>query len=63
MRNAVNIFDAILWVSKAVKFGYRWVLGNGERMRLWEDTWFGIANAPRQSSGPRDMEGCSGGTA
>ncbi|GJM88508.1 hypothetical protein PR202_ga04579 [Eleusine coracana subsp. coracana] len=43
--NAVNIFEAtdrvsspywkdILWAAKAVKFGYRWVVGNGRKIRF-----------------------------
>lgn len=31
----------VLWAARAVKFGYRWVYGNGKKVRFWEDTWFG----------------------
>jgi hypothetical protein len=33
-----------MWPSRAVKFGYKWKIGNGRTARFWEDTWFG--NAP-----------------
>jgi hypothetical protein len=29
--------------AKAVKVGYRWLSGNGKRVKFWEDTWFGTA--------------------
>lgn len=32
-----------MWASKALKFGYRWVIGNGEKVRFWEDSWFGTS--------------------
>lgn len=33
----------MLCAAKALKFGYRWVVGNGEKVRFWEDTWHGTA--------------------
>jgi hypothetical protein len=33
-----------MWASRAVKFGYKWKVGNSRSIRLWEDTWF--VNAP-----------------
>ena len=27
----------------AVKFGYRWNIGDGSRTRFWEDNWFGTS--------------------
>lgn len=32
-----------MWVVKALKFGYRWVVGNGRKTRFWEDIWFGTS--------------------
>jgi hypothetical protein len=29
--------------SQAVKFGYRWLVGNGEKVKFWKDIWFGTA--------------------
>jgi hypothetical protein len=33
-----------MWASKAVKFGYKWEIGNGGTIHFWEGTWF--INAP-----------------
>jgi hypothetical protein len=33
----------VLIATKAVKFGYRWLPGNGEKVKILEDIWFGIA--------------------
>ena len=30
-----------MWAARAVKFGYRWFVGDGAKIRFWEDTWFG----------------------
>ena len=32
-----------MWAAKALKFGYRWVVGNGRKTRFWEDIWFGTS--------------------
>lgn len=31
----------MVWASKAVEFGYRWIVGSGLKVRFWEDIWFG----------------------
>jgi hypothetical protein len=33
----------VFLVAHALKFGYRWVLGDGCKVKFWEDTWFGSA--------------------
>lgn len=33
-----------MWAMKAVRFGYKWAVGNGRSVRFWKDIWFG--NAP-----------------
>lgn len=38
---ASTFWKVVVWASKAVKFGYRWSLGNGNLIRFWEDTRFG----------------------
>ena len=54
IRNAPNIFacrpqtsssfwQGVMWAAKALKFGYRWVVGNGRKIRFWEDIWFGTS--------------------
>jgi hypothetical protein len=32
-----------MWAAQALKFGYRWKIGDGTKVRFWEDTWFGTA--------------------
>lgn len=31
----------VLWAMQAAHMGIRWVVGNGEHIRFWEDHWFG----------------------
>jgi hypothetical protein len=31
----------VLWAAKVAKMGYRWRLGNGCKVRFWEDVWIG----------------------
>jgi hypothetical protein len=33
----------VILVAQALKFGYRWVAGNGHKIRFWEDIWVGTA--------------------
>jgi hypothetical protein len=33
----------VILLAQAVKHGYRWVVGDGTKVRFWEDTWFGSA--------------------
>jgi hypothetical protein len=28
-------------VAKAAKMGYKWNIGNEQKVRFWEDHWFG----------------------
>jgi hypothetical protein len=59
IRNAVDIFclpysqpsnfwSGVMWAAKALTFGYRWKIGDGSKIRFWEDTWF--ATAPPSSA-------------
>jgi hypothetical protein len=32
-----------MWAAKVLKFGYRWKIGDGTKIRFWEDTWFATA--------------------
>lgn len=54
IRNAPNIFasrpqapskfwQGVMWAARALKFGYRWAVGNGRKTRFWEDIWFGTS--------------------
>jgi hypothetical protein len=37
------IWKGVMLVAHAIKFEYRWLPGDGKRIRFWEDTWFGTA--------------------
>lgn len=30
-----------MWAIKSARMGYRWKVGNGRRVRFWEDNWLG----------------------
>lgn len=39
---AVSPFwKGIMWALKAAKMAIKWLVGNGEKIRFWEDHWFG----------------------
>jgi hypothetical protein len=38
-----NFWNGVLWAAKSLKFGFRWSVGDGSKIRFWEDTWFGTA--------------------
>jgi hypothetical protein len=40
-RNLSPFCRGVLWAAKAAKMGFRWKVGNGQRIRFWEDQWFG----------------------
>ena len=31
----------MLWAANAAKIGYQWKVGNGKKVKFWEDHWFG----------------------
>jgi hypothetical protein len=33
-----------MWATQADRLGYKWHVGNGKQIKLWEDVWFG--NSP-----------------
>jgi hypothetical protein len=33
-----------MWPARAVRFGYKWLVGDGKSIKFWEDSWYG--NAP-----------------
>jgi hypothetical protein len=41
--NASRFFQGFMWALRSVRFGYRWMVGDGTKVRLWEDTWFGTS--------------------
>jgi hypothetical protein len=44
--HASPFWKGVILATKALKFGYRWVIGNGLKVRFWEDIWFGSAPPP-----------------
>ena len=42
--HASTFWKGVMWATKAVKFGYRWKVGNGRSVRFWEDIRFGNAH-------------------
>jgi hypothetical protein len=30
-----------MWAAEATKLGYRWKIGNGRKIKFWEDNWLG----------------------
>jgi hypothetical protein len=34
-------WKGVMWAAEAAKMGYRWKLGNGQKIRFWCDVWFG----------------------
>jgi hypothetical protein len=39
-RNASPVWKGIMWAAQATNMGYRWQVGDGRRIRFWEDQWF-----------------------
>jgi hypothetical protein len=36
-------WKGFMWAVNASKFGYRRKIGDGQQVKLWEDTWFGTS--------------------
>jgi hypothetical protein len=34
-----QFFKGMMWASKAAKMGYKWKIGNGKKVKFWEDNW------------------------
>jgi hypothetical protein len=39
-----QFFKSLMWAAKAAKMGYRWKIGNGEKVKFWEDNWLGSSS-------------------
>jgi hypothetical protein len=37
--NASPFWKGVLWAFTAAKFGYQWLVGNGQNIKFWEDHW------------------------
>ena len=41
--NALHFGKDVMWAAQAIKVGYSWHIGNGRKVRFWEDNWIGVA--------------------
>jgi hypothetical protein len=41
---ASSFFKGFMWAAQAAKMGYKWKVGNGKRIRFWEDNWLGSSS-------------------
>jgi hypothetical protein len=37
-------WKGVVWEAKAAKLGYQWKVGNGKKIKFWEDRWFGSSS-------------------
>src|SRR4051812_12418513 len=47
-KDASTFWKGVVWASKAAKFGYKWALGDDNKIKFWEDYWFGSSPLPIQ---------------
>lgn len=38
---ASQFFKGVMWVAEAARLGYRSKIGDGRKVRFWEDNWLG----------------------
>jgi hypothetical protein len=38
---ASPFFKGFMWAAQAARMGYKWKIGNGKKVRFWEDNWMG----------------------
>jgi hypothetical protein len=43
-----TFWKGVMGAAEAVRFGYKWKIGNGRSVRFWEDIWFGNSNLATQ---------------
>ena len=41
---ASPFWKGVVWAMQATRLGIKWKLGNGEKVRFWEDHWLGNTN-------------------
>jgi hypothetical protein len=41
---ASRFFKGFMWAAQVVRMGYKWKVGNGMKIRLWEDNWLGSSS-------------------
>jgi hypothetical protein len=42
--DASSFFKGFMWAAQVVRMGYKWKVGNGMKIRLWEDNWLGSSS-------------------
>jgi hypothetical protein len=42
--NSSSFFKGVMWAAKAAKLGFKWRIGDGRKVRFWEDNWSGSSN-------------------
>jgi hypothetical protein len=47
-RNSSPFWKGVTWAAQTAKLGYRWYIGDGRRVRFWEDVWFGTCSLATQ---------------
>jgi hypothetical protein len=43
-RGASPFFRGFMWAALAAGMGYRWIIGDGKKIRFWEDNWLGSSS-------------------
>ena len=44
IQGASPFWKGVLLAAQAAHFGYQWKVGDGKRIRFWEDHWFGTSS-------------------
>jgi hypothetical protein len=39
--NSSQFFKGFVWAAKAASMGFKWKIGNGNKVKFWEDNWLG----------------------
>jgi hypothetical protein len=42
--DASPFWKGVLWAAKDAKIGYQWKVGDGKKIKFWEDHWFGTCS-------------------
>jgi hypothetical protein len=41
---ASPFWKGVMWAAKAARMGFQWQVGNGKKIKFWEDQWFGTSS-------------------
>lgn len=41
VNGASQFFRGLMWAAQAARLGYRWKVGDGRKIKFWEDNWLG----------------------